>query len=64
MNEGKNVLEELHKLWEHHANYLREMWQRKDHEDVEAVTITPNLKLVNESWSGTMPIAHLNQSVC
>ena len=30
-NEGKIVLEELHKLWKHHTNHLKEIYQRNEH---------------------------------
>ena len=32
-DEGKMVLEELHKLWKHHAKHLKEMHQRNEHVD-------------------------------
>ena len=48
-NEGKIVLEELHKLWKHHTNHLKERYQRNEHKDAPPTTITPSFKLTN--WS-------------
>ena len=33
MNQGKILLEELHKLWKHHVAHLRELHQRKEYTD-------------------------------
>ena len=30
-NKGKIILEELHKLWKHHAGHLRELWPRREY---------------------------------
>ena len=32
-NKGKTILEELHKLWEHHTAHLKELCQRKEYTD-------------------------------
>ena len=44
-NEGKIVLEELHKLGKHHAKHLRELYQRNEHKDQQINKNNPKLEI-------------------
>ena len=63
-NERKIVVEELLKLWKHHAKHLKEKPLRNGHMDQKISKNNSNLKLASQSWSRTMHIAHSNQSIC
>ena len=45
-NKGNTVLEELHKLWKHHTDHLREMVKEMSMRMFKAATIAPSLKVV------------------
>ena len=44
-NEGKIVLEELHKLWKHHTTHLKEMHQSNEHKDQQVNKKNPTFKI-------------------
>ena len=44
-SEGKIVLEELHKLWKHHAKHLKEMHQRNKHMDQQISKNYPKFEI-------------------
>ena len=44
-NQGKIIMEELHKLWKHHPNYLRKMHQRDEHLDHQIGNNNPKFEV-------------------
>ena len=54
--EGRIVLEELHKVWKHYTNHVKEMHHRNEHMDQKISKIIQNLRLASWSWSRTMHI--------
>ena len=44
-NEGKIVLEELHKLWKHHAKHIRQLCQRNEHKDQQINKHNPKFEI-------------------
>ena len=44
-NEGKIVLEELYKLWKHHANHLNGIHQRNEHMNNQSSNNNPKFKI-------------------
>ena len=49
-NKGKILLEELHKLWKHHAAHIKELLQRKNTLMNKLIKIIQNFKLAIHSW--------------
>ena len=62
-NDGKIVLEELHKLWKHHAKHLKKCIKEISTCKNILVRRTQNLRLASQSWSRAMHVVHSNQSI-
>ena len=66
-NEGKIILQELHKLWKHHTTQLRELHQRNEYEmnlqTNKLLEIIKSLKVARQLWSRTMDVIILNQNM-